>query len=174
MRSIIRIADVIDRGYRGFWWYVLELIGVGVIAWAAYRDYGPWWGVGVVAAGVLSMVAVGARMIQKRRAQRAVTEAAVALDLVRYPPWESWPVVTLQEPEAPAAPPPADRFDEWVIIWALQGSPVDRRLISLREMVALAVHEQLSDRHIAQMLRCSLVDVAMLLAIAQPKAAMRR
>lgn len=148
-----RIADTVDRVWRAGWWYVLDLIGVAAIAWATYREYGRWWGIGAVVAGVLATVAV---IVQRAHARRALPA------VVTYPPWESWPVITQR--------PPADRADAAVVLAVIDGRPM-RRLISPREMYHVAVacsHDRQSPQQIARLLRRSEADVQLLLATAQP------
>lgn len=147
-----RIADTIDRAWRAGWWYVLGLIGAAAIAWATYRESGPWWGAGVLVAGVLATVAVIVQRAHARRARRAVVT----------PP--------------PAGPPPPNRVDKAVILAAIHGRPLQRPM-SFRERYQIAVicswrGDDIS--RIAANIGRSEADVQMFLAIALPAEAVSR
>lgn len=158
MKTLIRIADVIDRSWRGFWWYVLEAIGIGLLAWAAYRDYSPWWGIGVLVAGVLATVAAA---LQRARARRARRRPVVT------PPRESWPVIHLLPP---VGPPPPHRVDKAIVHAAINGLPLTRPLTIHERYRAAAFCAWRGDDidRIADNLGCTAAKVRLLLAIQPP------
>lgn len=158
MSAFVRIVDLMADIWRGAIIGAGLGIGIGLVAIAVAGECGRWYGVAVLVAGFAVWLAWAARAMraQAHRQGRAEGAEQARRTIARAQAWR----------------PPRHRFDGTVITAVLDGAPVDRRLISPREMVALAVifavHEQLSDQQIAQRLHCSLADVALLLAIAQP------
>lgn len=153
MRTLTRIADLVDQIWRGAIVGALEGIGLGVIAAAVAREYGRWSGIWTIITGLAVWLAYAVWAMHAR------------------------PFVIPRTPPRAVVTPPADRADPAVVLAAIEGRG-DRRLMSFREQYQYAVactHDGQPPQQIARQLRCSEADVALLLAIAQPtKAAIRR